>query len=318
MIRHLALLACLATAASMANGQIPNGMWTLQKSANFHNRKIEPPKFSAITVTDGLVKFSNDCSMRVHEAVYQYDLPFQLYLKSGVDDAAMTSFLKDKLNFNLHRNKTYFHGDDEKFCSDFNPDIFVDGNRFVVSDGSSNFFEFVNKSNSEDPEGQSVSEYISGIKISQLPVNLDEVEQSCLPTFIIKIPAPSSKCAPRTYVNIATKSSKDRLSKLVGAYNYLKQSGQTGKFSAPVASGLHPAFIVFPPKGDVILVRVYDIEQTPDDPGYLFATYIAIKGGKVTDQLDDRCFFNTQYSCEGGGYSDKKQLNADEKFVRIK
>jgi hypothetical protein len=113
---------------------------------------------------------------------------------------------------------------------------------------------------------------------------------------------------------------RDLLTQLVGTHNYQKGGQPEAQdYNNPLANGLHPYFLVLPPLKDVILVRVEDYEQgdTAGRDG-LTGAWLAIKGGVVTDQLNEGCNMNADYSCVDSSGKKMYQLLETGKFKKIK
>ena len=302
--------------AAGASAQVPAGSWVLDKSVNFSGRASAAPKYMKFTTSSNLLRFSDDCSAHFANAPYRYDLPFQSFLKRNVSEQGMSTFLQRSFGLDLKVTKTYLHSDEQAFCTMFADDIFVNGDALILSDGESNFYQFRRQTSAVAPGDNATASVLADVKLSQLPMDLDRVERECLPSTRVRERGWDTKCSPFAYLNEANSRSKSKLARIVGSYDYLRQYDEAGKMNNPVSHGLHPIFIAFPPKGDVILVRVFNMEQTPDDVGYLPATYISIKEGKVVDQLDDHCNFDEKYVCELPGAASKIQLGADGRFAR--
>ena len=288
-----------------AVAQIPIGTWVLEKSANFRGQPTKPPTFQRFETFSNLAKFSPECSASANLSDYRYDLAFQLYLKGGIEEAAVSRFFSKNFGINILSSKKYIDLEDQHFCSALGSTMFVAGNHLVVSDGGYNYYEFLLE-DKENRKYSTATDYLVGVKITQLPIDLLRVEQQCMPTTSLRENGWGEKCAPYAYLNGADRQNRGRLNKIVGSYDYLKQSHGTGRLSNPAAHNLHPIFLAFPPKGDVILVHVYELELTPDDPDFLPTTYISVKNGVVVDQMDASCNFNAQYDC----VSDDKRVTA--------
>ena len=121
----------------------------------------------------------------------------------------------------------------------------------------------------------------------------------CTPVMVKGAPQPSEKCAPAYNYHVASRGSMDALSKLVGAHDYQKGGAEAADddYNNPVKHDLHPVFLVFPPMGDVTLVRVDDFEGHQEQREQISGAFLAIKDGKVTDQLNSGCELDVHYTC---------------------
>jgi hypothetical protein len=108
------------------------------------------------------------------------------------------------------------------------------------------------------------------------------------------------------------------VSKLVGEHDYQKGGARfaTEDYNSPVNHGLHPVFLVFPPMNGVTIVRVDDFESRNEQRDTIAGAYLAIKDGKVTDEINFGCDLDVHCVCSGDGQ--KVKLTAAGRFEPLK
>lgn len=144
----------------------------------------------------------------------------------------------------------------------------------------------------------------------------------CYATYpsIKKRPISTTKCAPVYYPYAIYPKDKDPLSVLIGSHKYVSGGSQNNNaedYDDPVSNGLHPVFMLLPPLGDVLLVRVEDLEGGEDRDG-IGGVFLSIKNGKVVDQLNDDCDWDERYYCSREGKKPRYQLLENGKFKELK
>lgn len=132
-------------------------------------------------------------------------------------------------------------------------------------------------------------------------------------------PQTTDPCAPVYFPYTIAKKDTDALSQLIGRHTYKKGGARHAEdYDNPAANNLHPTFVVLPPMEDVLLVRVDDFEPgTNANRETMSGAYLAIKDGKVTDQLNDGCDINTEYACVGDDGKKQYQLLDSGKFKKL-
>jgi hypothetical protein len=107
-------------------------------------------------------------------------------------------------------------------------------------------------------------------------------------------------CAPLYYPQVAMPNSTDTIARLVGHHNYEGKAvggeSLTNDYSNPAASGFRPVYQVLPPKGDITLVHVMDLEGDQSRDA-LSGAYLSIRNGKVVSQLNVNCTMGLDYVC---------------------
>ena len=132
------------------------------------------------------------------------------------------------------------------------------------------------------------------------------------------MPQATAKCGP-VYMPYVATANGDVLSQLIGTHDYQKGGARYAEdYAPPFANKLHPVFIMLPPMKDVLLVRVDDLEQGPSEQrDVMSGVFLAIKNGKVTDQLNEGCTITTDYACVDDDGKRKYQLLETGKFQKL-
>lgn len=328
VLKHLILGICFATASC---AQSIDGTWVFDRSVNYEepNSKAAPPSTKSLQILDGKLSLSPRCMVSLTPTKYYPGGPFQSLLKSGEDESAIQSFLLNQLTFKLQDIKWFYQADPKMGdCNDLANNFLVGNDRLIAIHAGFRFYSYTRNKNATASESVTIKngqafavDALSGLKPSQLPFNVANYMGLCAAKMqaIKGVPQANSKCAPLYFQYVASGQSRDPLSKIVGMHLYQKggAENESEDYNNPVANNLHPVFLVFPPMGDVILVRVDDMEKAEErDP--IRGAYISIKGGKVIDQLNEACSFDASYLCSSGDRRPKFQLTEAGIFKREK
>lgn len=324
---YLLIGICFATASC---AQSIDGTWVFDQSVNYEepNAKATQPSAKTLQILDGKLSLTPRCMVSLTPTKYYPGGPFQSLLKSGESEQAIQSFLINQFTFKLQDVKSFYQADPKmNDCNDLASTFLVSNDKLIAIHAGFRFHSYTRNKNStvtESPTSTnnqaSATDALFGLKPSQLPFNVANYMGLCAAKMqaIKGIPQPTSKCAPLYFPYVASRQSRDALSKLVGSHFYQKggAENESEDYNNPVANNLHPVFLVFPPKGDVVLVRVDDMEKAEErDP--IRGVYISVKGGKVIDQLNEACSFDTSYVCSSGDRKPKFQLLDTGKFGRL-
>lgn len=312
-------LSCLQTAA--ANAESSDGTWNFTKGVDYENPSAPPatPQSAVLSLSGETLKISATCSVHLRKRTYYAGGPFQALLKSGQSEVNIARFLQKSLNFDLNGPKAYYETDDSE-CNKLGGDLLVGANQLVVIRGGDFFYAFAKQGGTtEAAPARPVAASDQSLKVSRLPFVMADYSSNCYPAMVKGVPQPSAKCAPDYYYHVASRNSTDPLSKLVGAHDYQKGgAGAAGDdYNNPVGHGLHPVFIVFPPMGDVTLVRVDDFEGHQERREQISGAFLVVKNGKVTDELNRGCDLDVTYVCKGSD-GQKFKLMPTGKFEQIK
>ena len=317
-----AVLAAALLQASIGFAASIDGTWSFAKSAErgAPGGKAPEPPFKTFRVSGDLATFSPSCAVHLRSVPYSFDAPFQAFLGDGISEAAVGAFLKRNLDFTLAGTKTYYDVAEDNRCNAMALSVFADGTRLVAFDGLSKFYEFTRAGDGATAAApSSTAALLKGYAFTALPFDVEDSLAHCAPPLKHGVPTANNACSPREHVYVASRGDKDALRKLVGEYDYLK--GRTDKggedYDAPWHNNLHPIFVVLPSLGDVVLVRVDDVEHENENRTPFGGAYLSIVGGKVVDRLDDSCNFDVHYVCSTGpGYS-AYRLTPEGKFLRL-
>jgi hypothetical protein len=160
-----------------------------------------------------------------------------------------------------------------------------------------------------------------GHKLSQLPFSVSNFMTLCEASIpgIKGVKQTTDKCAPVYYPYSATKKDTDALTQMIGNHNYQKGGARNAEdYDNPLANNLHPTFMILPPLHDVLIVRVDDFEPGPNEQrDTMSGAYLAIKDGKVTDQLNFGCAIDIDYFCVAEDGTKQYQLLDTGKFKKL-
>lgn len=326
VFNHLLIGICFTTASC---AQSIDGTWFFDRSVNYEepNAKGLPPSSTLLQILDSKLSLSPRCMVSLKPVEYYPGGAFQSLLKSGEGEPAIQSFLLNHFTFKLQDVKSFYQADPKmNDCNDLANNFLVSNDKLIAIHAGFRFYSYIRNKNTAVAESPpvkinqpSATDALSGLKPSQLPFNVVNYMGLCATKMqaVKGIPQFTSKCAPLYFPYVASRQSRDPLSKLVGAHPYQKggAENESEDYNNPVANNLHPVFLVFPPMGDVVLVRVDDMEKAEErDP--IRGAYISIKGGKVIDQLNEACSFDTSYLCSNGDRKPKFQLTETGMFRR--
>jgi hypothetical protein len=323
MRNALALVcAALCLSALSVRAESTDSTWTFTKGVDYENPKgaLATPPSTTLSLSGDTLRISATCSVHLGKKNYYPGGPFQMLLKSGDSEADIAKFMKSSLNFDLKGDKTYYEADPSE-CNKLGTEFLASASQLVAIRGSDFFYAFARQGGTVAASPDSKAAAAGGspaLNTTTLPFTVSDYTANCAPAMVKGVPMPSAKCSPAYYYHVATRTSTDALSKLVGAHDYQKggAGSATDDYNDPVSHGLHPVFLVFPPMGDVTLVRVDDFESHNEQRDPISGAYLAIRDGKVTDELNEGCDFDAHYQCSGDGK--KFRLTAAGKFEPVK
>jgi hypothetical protein len=309
------------------------------RTLDYENVAAKPalPTSSSVVLHGNQLALGPNCIVKLRKEAYYPGGPFQVLLKSGESEVQISKFLNQKLSFKLSETKHFYHVDPPNECNRLGNDWLIDESRLIGIRAGSVFSVFKRSTLGAQPKhvavdnastqvGEAPLVDLQGLKVSKLPLRLQDFEASCL----AKLPRAkgawtslwktTNKCAPNVFPYLATRQSSDKLSQLIGTHAYYTNRvdrDHPEDYDNPVSHGLHPLFIVFPPMKDVILVRVADLEGGDEQRDTMSGAYLAIKSGKVIDQLNEGCDFNSSYECISEGKA-KFRLLESGKFKELR
>jgi hypothetical protein len=303
-----------------AGAQSIDGRWIFDKSVDYEGLtpSSTPPSIMPLQITNAQAMLPSNCTASLRQQSYYPGGPFQPLLKSGEDEPAIANFLSKQFNFSLGSVKVYYVADVGVTCNKLGSHFLVNDEKLIAIRGGSLFYAFKREKSALGAVGTNTAlANMGGLKTSLLPFNLDTYNNTCLGSMPKRkgVPLANKKCNSAFAPYIVGPTSKVALLKLIGAHAYVKNGarGASEDYDNPVSHGLHPVALVFPPLKGVVLVRVDDVEGG-DVRDAMSGAYLAIKDGKVTDQLNEGCSFNADYVCSAQGEPARYRLLETGKF----
>jgi hypothetical protein len=327
ILKYLVLVASCLSANAYAGNRELTGTWKFEKSAEYTGKvkNLRQPELATVQIIDGRLLMQPKCTSAVNfeEIELDYSELFQDNSKDGIDENKLDKFLKKAFSFDFAATKHYYRAEKPaSACDKFFRDLMVSKDRLLVARGGTIFFSYV-RANEPDVKAVDPSINLYGRKLSQLPYQPVVFKNICSALFPSvgkgTPPKPSAECAPVYYPYVATKKDTDPLAKLIGSHTYTK-NGALGNhdYDNPVARNLHPIYMLLPPLKDVLVVAVDDVEQGEAvGRSGIYGVYLAIKNGKVTDQINRSCVLNEQYTCADESGKKLYQLLDTGKFNKL-
>jgi hypothetical protein len=316
------VMGALVQAGATAQAADMDGDWAFERAADYAHPQtpVSAPPISRFKVVGETLLFGPGCHAHLRYVPYHPGGPFQMLLKKNAEEAGIAKFLTSTFDFNFAQ-KSYYKVESNAPCNRQGRALLLSGDKLISIYAGSTFYEF-SRVRPSDAHRQSSKGAVDlqGLKVSELPFDVSAYTAHCEVPRVKDVPQTTAKCAPLYFPYVASRATVDKVSKLVGAHEYQKHgalSNSTQDYDNPVAHGLHPVFLVFPPLGDVLLVRVDDMEGSEDDRDSVGGMYLAIKSGVVTDQLNSGCSFDQHYTCSGDGTAVYQLMEAGQ-FKRLK
>jgi hypothetical protein len=310
-------LTSLAHAADVA------GTWKYEKTVDplFDAKSIPGPTQKYIRFIGNDVWLSNRCFGAVRNDDFGFSSSFQLLLKNGFDEGSISQYLKKNAAVDLDRNSRYYKANlGESTCTSQFKRAIVAGDSMLVPVGGTGYRKFV-RLNGGAAGTEAGSSMLAGHISSQLPFDVEIYNTLCAKYVAGKnsVPQTTNKCAPIYYPYVAMADSPNKLAKIIGNHNYEKGGANFSQdYSPPFAHKLHPVYMVLPPLKDVTLVRVEDHEPGQNENrDVMSGVYLAIKDGKVSDQINDGCSIDESYACVNDEGKKVYQLQESGKFKRF-
>jgi hypothetical protein len=297
----IATIALLFLAKAFAHET--DGIWVFDKAVD-HDGLVNhpaPPPANRIEIKDGILTYNGDCVISLASQDYYPGGPFQSLLKEGAEEGEIGDFLTKQFNFDLKKTKKYYTSNPKSGCTSFFGSFLFSPTRLIAIRGGVLFYGFRISANSSDSASPKVAAVdIQSLNFTPLPFRITDYIEQCASQWPTRngVPIPSTHCAPSYFPAVATKTTKDTINRLVGSHEYKKGGARNDSedYNNPVSHNLHPLFLIFPPYKGVTLVRVDDIEKA-EERDVIKGAYLAIKDGRVTDQLNVSCDFDTSYVC---------------------
>lgn len=302
-------LGILWLAATTAMAEDIDGTWKFEKAVEYHGmlKNVAPPsEHQTIQIVNAKITLSRRCPVKFSKKKNELSIPFQaLFQSTNLDTKQIGEYLKKKFGFKL-TEVSYSADSDISDCNQWGQDILVSEDQIIVINAGSIFLSYKRSDGGTSAASKSAVPLFDH-KLSQLPFNTYNFQVSCANnvSWPKKALQTTTKCAPVYYPYVASKKDKDPLSVLIGTHKYLAGGVQTDAvdYDDPLSNGLHPVFMLLPPLGDVLLVRVEDMEGGDRREG-IGGVFLSIKNGQVVDQLNASCNWDERYFC---GYENEKQ-----------
>ena len=321
-MRMLLKSAILLTALISLTGHAENinGTWRYEKSMDYFGQmKLTEMKAPIIQIINNVAKISPNCHVALAKSRYLYSSPFQSLLKEDVTEQMLENYLKKNFSFSIMGAKDYLKADIDETCNGPVRDFLVSGDKLLTPFAGSAFHSYARV---DDGALRRVEANlaIGDRKLSQLPFDPATFISLChgLRPLVRGVPQTTDRCAPVYYPYIATKTNSDSLARLIGMHDYRKGgASHADDYAPPFANGLHPTFVLLPPLKEALVVRLEDMEGSPEDRDMMSGVYLVIKDGKVSDQLNDGCTIDERYACTDDNGKKRYQLLESGKFKKL-
>jgi hypothetical protein len=321
---RIILLVAFMLATSAALADVIDGTWKFEKALEYHGllkNVAPPPEYRTVQIVNGELGLPPKCYVGLKKAEYAYGRSFQPLSKAGAEENSIADYLQKQFGFKLSEVQYSYTADpDMSDCNNLGQEILVSRDKVIVIRGASIFFSYTR---SDGGTGKAISKDVPlyGHKLSHLPFIDDNYMWRCVERALTtRIPKSTTKCAPVYYPYAVSKKDTDPLSVLIGTHKYLAGGARRTNdedYDNPLSNGLHPVFILLPPLGDVLLVRVDDLETSDDSREGIGGANLAIKNGRVTDQLNVPCNWDEQHYCRFDDGKAHYQLLESGKFKKL-
>lgn len=317
-------LAILSLAATTVLADDIDGTWKFEKAID-HEGLLQnvdpPPEHRTLQIANGKVRLSSRCLVSLKKTVDQLDVPFQVMFRAAnLNTEQIGEYLNKQFGFKL-TNVSYSADLHMSDCNKLGQDILVSKDRIIVIDAGLIFLSYKRSDGGIEAASKNTVP-LYGHKLSHLPYSQRNFMDLCENGYPWgkKGPLTTTKCAPVYYPYAVYAKDKDPLSVLIGTHKYLAGGARADAvdYDDPLSNNLHPVFMLLPPLGDVLLVRVEDMEGGDEREG-INGVFLSIKNGRVVDQLNAGCNWDEHYYC---AYEDERpqryQLLESGKFKKLK
>lgn len=299
-----------------------SGTWQYEKGAEYFGqlKTVPPPQHTTLQIVNGQLALSPKCIVALKPEKYNYPDAFPSLAREDVEEQELDKYIGKSFSFPTLKTATYYRTDKQSTdCSKPLRDFFVVDNKLLVPFAGSAFYSFA-RSDGHAGKAESSLPQLYGHKLSHLPFSTTSYADTCLATLPRSkgIPQATDKCRPVYAPGVASPNG-DALTLLIGTHDY-KQGGarHADDYVNPFANKLHPTFVVLPPLKDVVLVRVDDLEPgSGEKRDTMSGVFLAIKNGKVSDQLNQGCIITTDYVCRDDEGKPQYQLMETGKFKKL-
>lgn len=282
------------------------GTWKFEKEVGYFGaaKNSKVPTNPVIQIVAGNLILAERCVFQMEKEKFFHGRVFQMLMKGGESEEKLNVFFKRNFSFDLAKSKDQFRITPDN-CNKIGPVILVSEDKLIFVDADV-FTSYVKPDatagklpSATVSASQSASSNmdVSGYKISQLPLNVNNFFNTCREkiSFVKNVPQSTAKCAPVFMPYVVTAKDTSPLAKLIGSHNYMPGQ-KDSDYNNPVQHKLHPLFMLLPSLKDITLVVVIDLEET-ESRIVMPITYLAIKGGKVTGQTTETCNLSSDFIC---------------------
>lgn len=308
-------LGCASTIQANAAGV--TGSWQFSKEVAYYGdvQNIKPPAHPSIQIVDDVMLLGPHCTISLKKNKYRADMVLQSFMKAGDTEQKLTDYFSKNLSFDLSKSKFHYSAEKES-CNQLPVNFVFSDEKLVFVAGAT----IIAYTRSDGGVAQEPNPLLYGHKASHLPFNVTAYNNYCQSSFPknVKTLKSSGKCSPLNTPYMVAEGDTDPLSQLIGHHNYYPDV-KDSDYNNPLAKKLHPVFLVFQPMKNVVLVRFDDREggdayRREAGPG----GFLAIKDGKVSDQLNEACDFDKDYFCLNEDGKKLYQLTEAGKFKKVK
>jgi len=309
---------------SSVQADVIDGTWRFEKAVEYFGllKDVAPPsEYQTVQIANGKLGLPPRCFVSLRKQEYSFSAAFQSMLKAGIEEKPLADYLQKQLDFTISGVRDSYKMDpDMSDCNNLGQRILVSPNKLIFIDGGAVFYSYA-RSDGGTAKAISSSVSLYGHKLSHLPFNGDNYMTLCASSIPMAkhIPQTTTKCAPIYYPYAVSKKDTDPLSVLIGTHKYLAGGAKRTNdedYDDPVSNGRHPVFVLLPPVGDALLVRVDDLETGEDREG-IGGAYLAVKGGRVTDQLNVACNWDERHYCSFDKRKPVYQFLESGKFKKL-
>jgi len=314
------LSAMALVSSSYANAQDASlsGTWLLERGTDFDGIVSKPTTDlpATLQILGDRFVMPRGCSVQLQRGPTPLGDVFQNLFKADVTEGEIETFYRKQFSLNIRDEKVSFRkAPQTAACYRDVGYLLQVGDTLVASEGGGQF-SFVYRRVVPVPAPTGAKPY------SQLPFQIASYQALC-PKGISwsnhKPDASTNLCVPLYFPQIATASTTDGIARLVGHHNYEGKAvgGQalTNDYTNPVESGFRPVFLIFPPKGDITVVHVTDLEGSSSRDA-MPGAYLSIRNGKVISQLNGNCSMGLDYVCREVANAMYYTLNNNGEFVQ--
>lgn len=262
------------------------------------------------------VMISSACILNLQPAPYKGSEVFSDAMRSEKKYSSIKDSIKEKSGISLDKT-LYRYTVERDDCGQNIANLLVQGRKMVAVTST---FEFSTYTRGEVPADRSKMPGSTAETFSSLPFSPGNFSMLCDPLIrrVRGVPQSTRACAPLFFPYVAKKRGPSEFAKIVGRHHYIKGDPKYfNDYDDPFKNGLHPIYMVIPPKNNVYLVRVEDREGLADERDMYSGSYLTIKNGAVVDQLNNGCDMTAEYVCLNDRAEKVARMLPNGKFERF-